>query len=100
MDQDPGPSTPLVSAWTILQPLEAVSMEPSPVLSPGLSAEAQVLAASSCTPVDLPLELGGAGGPPGLTVLVFLLSACDSLAAMLCSEPLKLPIYPDCHLSL
>ena len=64
-------------------------MEPSPILSPGLSAEAQVLAASSCTPVDLPLELGGAGGQPRLTVLVFLLSACDSLAAMLCSEPLK-----------
>ena len=38
-------------AWahTILQPLQAVSVQPTPVLSPGLSSEAQVSAPSPCT---------------------------------------------------
>ena len=45
------------------------------------------------------LTLPGVFLQPGLSVLVFLLSACDSLAATLSSEPLKLPIYL-CHLRL
>lgn len=36
----------LVAVWTMLQHLRAVSLQPTPVLAPGLSAEAQVSAPS------------------------------------------------------
>ena len=38
--------TPLIVAWTTLQPLQVVSTQPTPVLSPDLSSETQVSASS------------------------------------------------------
>ena len=42
-------STPPVATWTTLQLLWAVSLQPTPVLSPGLSTQAWVSAPRPCT---------------------------------------------------
>ena len=84
--------TTLVAAWSTLQPLQTVSTQPIPVPLPGLSSEAQVSAPSLLhTPVDLCLGLGSVGKWP---LCCSLCSDCCKLAALLSSEPLKLPFCP------
>ena len=77
--------TPLVVTQTTLQALWAISMKPTPVLSPGLSDGAQVSAPSSHT-------LGNTVSWPGLSVLVSLCPTCCKPVAALSSEHLKLTI--------
>ena len=87
--------TSLVVAWTTLRSLQTLSTQPTPVLSPGPYAEAQVSAPTpQCTPADVCFGLGSAARWLGLSVLVSLCSACRKPAAALSSEPLKLPICP------
>ena len=84
--------TPLIVSWTTLQALQVVSLQPTPVLSLGLSSEDQVSAPSLLhTPVDLCLGLGSVGKWP---LCCSLCSDCCKLAALLSSEPLKLPFCP------
>ena len=78
-----------------LQPLPAVSMQPIPVFSPCLSAEARVSASSIQCPhalanENLSLESVGRWHRPPMQVLL-----CSVLQTACFTEPLKLLFCPD-----
>ena len=84
-----------IAAQTTLQRLQTVSVQQSPVLSPGLSTEAQAFSTQPpCTPWMHVLGWGVQGG--GQDPLCWsLCSACWSPIAAFSSETLKLPICPS-----
>lgn len=78
---------------TTVQPLQAVSTQLMPVLSQGLSSEAQVSASSLCPHWQTHISGWGtqASGRVCEDLSLSLCSSCCNLGVALSSEPLKLP---------
>lgn len=89
-----------VHLWSTPHLLQAVSAQPTPVLSQGLSPGPQVSAPSPLRPLaDVCPWLGIAARWSGLLVPISLCSACGRLVTALCSESLKLSFHPGGHFS-
>ena len=89
-----------VHLWSTLHLLQAVSAQPTPVLSLGVSPGPQVSAPSPLRPLaDMCPWLGIAARWSGPLVPISLCSACGRLVTALCSESLKLSFHPGGHFS-